>query len=212
MDRSRITTRTWRGIAGVSLALLLWGGGAPHDSVPSACSPQASSAPSAQKPPPPPSAEVQRPQEKREPEAVSRDPLTDPEKELLDRAAIEYRKAEHRRAVEASEQLLKRARELSEHWEKHRRSRRSEELLQEIERLARRIRAISGAGDLEPREPLPEDPARALWRLRESAAALHEAVKALTAYVVSVEVMERADEIVRLARYLRQHARADRGT
>ncbi len=211
MDRSRVATRAWRGIAGVSLTLLLWGGSAPYDPVPSACPSQASSAPSAQKPPSP-SAEAPRPQERREPESASRDPLTDPEKELLDRAAIEYRKAEHRRAVEASEQLLKRARELSEQWEGHRRSRRLEELLQEIERFARRIRTLSGAGDLELREPLPEDPARALSRLRESAERLHDAVKALTAYVISVEVMERADEIVRLARYLRQHARTDRGT
>lgn len=196
----------------MSLALLLWGGGASHDRVSFARSLQAASAPSAQKPPPPSNVEGQRPQEKREPESAARDPLTDPEKELRDRAAIEYRKAEHRRAVEASEQLLKRARELSEQWGRHRHSRRSEELLQEIERFARRIRSISGAGDLELREPLPEDPARALARLCESAAALHDAVKALTAYVISVEVMERADEIVRLARYLRQHARTDRGT
>ena len=207
MDRSKIATRVWQSIAGASLILLLWGGStSPIGGVTSASFPQ--------KPQTPPPSETQRPPEKKEKESepTSRDPLTDPERELLDRAAIEYRKAEYRRAVEASEQLLTRARELSEHWERRHRSRRSEELLQEIERFARRIRALSGAGDLERREPLPEDPARALWRLRESAAVLHEAVKALTAYVVSVEVMERADEIVRLARYLRQHARADRGT
>jgi len=172
----------------------------------------APSPPSPQKPPASPEAGAERPQEKKESERPSRDPLTDPEKELLDRAAIEYRKAEHRRAVQAAEQLLTRARELSEQWGKHRRSRRAEELLQEIERLARRIRSISGAGDLEPREPLPEDPARALARLRESAERLHAAVTALTAYVISIEVMERADEIVQLARFLRRHARADHGT
>ncbi|MCS6816725.1 MAG: hypothetical protein N0A16_02210 [Blastocatellia bacterium] len=209
-------TRVWYGIVGVSLVLSLPRGSAlwieARDHAPRGHSSQASSTPSSQKPPTPSSAEAQRSQEKREPESASRDPLTDPEQELLDRAAIEHRKAEHRRAVEASEQLLKRARELSEQWEKRHHSRRSEELLQEIERFARRIRSISGAGDLSPREPLPEDPARALARLRESAERLHDAVKALTAYVISVEVMERADEIVRLARYLRQHARTDRGT
>ncbi len=167
-------------------------------------------APSPQKPPAPAETGSARDREKQE--SSARDPLTDPERELLDRAAIEYRKAEHRRAVEASEQILARARELSQQWERHRRSRRSEELLREIERFARRVRSISGAGDLEAREPLPEDPMQALARLRESAERLHKALKALTAYVVSIEVMERSDEIIRLARYLRERARADQGT
>jgi len=169
-------------------------------------------APSPQKPPAPAETGSARDREKKEQESSPRDPLTDPERELLDRAAIEYRKAEHRRAVEASEQILARARELSQQWERHRRSRRSEELLREIERFARRVRSISGAGDLEAREPLPEDPMQALARLRESAERLHKALKALTAYVVSIEVMERSDEIIRLARYLRERARAEQGT
>lgn len=169
-------------------------------------------APSPQKPPAPAETGSARDREKKEQESSARDPLTDPERELLDRAAIEYRKAEHRRAVEASEQILARARELSQQWERHPRSRRSEELLREIERFARRVRSISGAGDLEAREPLPEDPMQALARLRESAERLHKALKALTAYVVSIEVMERSDEIIRLARYLRERARADQGT
>lgn len=171
---------------------------------------QASSSPSPQKPPAPTETGSARDREKQE--SSARDPLTDPERELLDRAAIEYRKAEHRRAVEASEQILARARELSQQWEKHPRSRRLEELLREIERFARRVRSISGAGDLEAREPLPEDPRQALARLRESAERLHETLKTLTAYVVSIEVMERSDEIIRLARYLRERARADQGT
>lgn len=145
-------------------------------------------------------------------EPAPRAPLTDLEKELLDRAAIEYRKAEYRRALEASAHILKRAQELNEQWGKHRHSRRSEELLQEIERFARRVRSISGAGDLEAREPVPEDPAQALARLRELAERLHALLKTLTAYVVSVEVIERSDEIVRLARYLREYVRNGRRT
>ncbi len=167
---------------------------------------------SAQKPPTPSESGAERSREKREPEPAPRDPLTDPEKELLDRAAIEYRKAEYRRALEASAHILKRAQELSEQWGKHRHSRRAEELLQEIERFARRVRSLSGAGDLEAREPMPEDPARALARLCESAERLHALLKTLTAYVVSIEVIERSDEIARLARYLREHVRNGRRT
>ncbi len=173
---------------------------------------QAPSPPSSQKPSAPTETGPARDREKKASDSSARDPLTDPERELLDRAAIEYRKAEHRRALEASEQILARARELSQQWGKHRRSRRSEELLREIERFARRVRSISGASDLEAREPLPEDPMQALARLRESAERLHKTLKALTAYVISIEVMERSDEIIRLARYLRERARADHGT
>jgi hypothetical protein len=206
--KARTPDQGWEGVTIVLLALLLFGADAPR-AAGRLYAPQASSA---QKPPLPPESKSERSQEEKEPKSASRDPLADPEKELLDRAAIEYRKAEHRRALEASAQILKRVQELDEQWGRRQQLRRSEELLQEIERFARRVRSISGASDLEAREPVPDDPARALARLRESAERLHALLKTLTAYVISVEVMERSDEIVRLARYLRERMRSDRGT
>lgn len=131
---------------------------------------------------------------------------------MLDRAAIEMRQSDFRRAVTASEQILKQVSQLQEKMASGRSRRQSEDLLTEIEKLAKRIKSLSGAGSLEQEERLPESPQQALEQLKVSAEALHQAMKKLNAYAISVEVIIRSDQIIRLSRALRQMIRGESGS
>lgn len=163
------------------------------------------------KPPPKPTESSPPQTEKKENKESLRDPTVDPEKEMLDRAAIELRETEFRRAVTASEQILKQVGQLQEKFASGRSLHQSENVLAEIEKLAKRIKSISGAGSLEEEESPPDNPQQAIEQLRTSAEALHRAIKKLTAYAISVEVITRSDQILRLCRVLRQMIRAGSG-
>lgn len=165
------------------------------------------------KPPPKPTESSAPPTEKpKETRESPRDPTVDPEKEMLDRAVIEMRQSDFRRAVTASEQILKQVSQLQEKMASGRSGRQTENLLTEIEKLARRIKSLSGAGSLDLDEPLPDSPRQALEQLKASAEALHQAMKKLNAYAISVEVMTRSDHIIRLSRALRQMIRGESGS
>lgn len=165
------------------------------------------------KPPPKPTeSSPPQPEKQRETRESARDPTVDPEKEMLDRAAIEMRQSDFRRAVTASEQILKQVSQLQEKMASGRSRRQSEDLLTEIEKLAKRIKSLSGAGSLEQEERLPESPQQALEQLKVSAEALHQAMKKLNAYAISVEVIIRSDQIIRLSRALRQMIRGESGS
>lgn len=151
-------------------------------------------------------------EKQKETKQSARDPTVDPEKEMLDRAAIEMRQSDFRRAFTASEQILKHVSQLQEKMVSERSWRQSENLLTEIEKLAKRIKSLSGAGSLDRDEPLPDSPRQALEELKVSAEALHQAMKKLNAYAISVEVMTRSDQIIRLSRALRQMIRGESGS
>jgi len=150
------------------------------------------------------SKEKEKNKEKEKKEAEARDPTIDPEAEMLDRAAIELRKNEHRRAVDASEEILKRARQLKETLSSGHLPKNSDGILEAIEKLAKRIMSISGAGSTEEKEPLPDNLNEAVQKLSTRAELLNEVMKKLTPYAISLEAINDSDAIIRLSRHIRQ--------
>ncbi len=162
--------------------------------------------------PPPKPAEPPSESGKKERITSERDPTADPEREMMARAAIALRESEFRRAVTASEQILKHARTLQEKAASGRPLGSSENLLAEIEKLAKRIKSVSGAASLDDDEPLPESPPQVIEELQRAAEALHQGMKKLNAYAISVDVITRAETILRLCRALRQMIRSESGS
>lgn len=156
-------------------------------------------------PPPPP--ENKKEKEKEEKESEDRDLNVDPAQEMMARAAIELRKREHQQAVDASEQILKRASQLEEGLASGRLPKNSNGLLNEIEKSAKRIRSVAGVGSPETTESLPEVLTEAVEQLKETAERLNQEMKKLSAYAVSVTVMNDSERILQLSRLIRQKLR-----
>lgn len=132
------------------------------------------------------------------------------EHEMIGRANIAFRDAEHKRMVKAAEDILHWSEQLATAKPEGPRLGRSETvgLLQEIEKSARRIVSISGAETTADRlENPPVSWAEGLKQLEATASRLVEGVKKTRRQVVSIPVIADSDALISLSRLLREWAR-----
>lgn len=166
-----------------------------------------------QQPSPPP----QQPPAKQEPDKPPK-PKPDEEKsswprdpdsiadEMLTRAEINNRESERQKAVTASKDIVKLAQQLKDNLAGGTRFDMTAKL-EDIEKLAKRIRSFSGGSETaDGLEDPPTDMAAGLDFIIDLGEQLHQELEKRHRNVISVHSIDKADTIIRLARYLRQQA------
>lgn len=138
-----------------------------------------------------------------------RNPLGSPEDEM--RARMEIKIAEKERA-----ENLERAREAAQLGSEIRQAFTTNKVLsspeikklERMEKLARRIRSRSGGDDDdEPLKKVPTALEAAIERLAETSEALRKGVEKTPRQVISASVIEQANELLEIIRFVRDNAR-----
>lgn len=133
------------------------------------------------------------------------------EAEMIERANLSNRDEEQKRVVKAAEDIHRWSQELSAtKQEKPGRPRDdARQLLNDMEKAARRIRSIYGTGAMiEQLDDPPESWAEGVKEIESTAAQLLDDVKKTRRQVISVPVIANADKIALLSRWLRETSRA----
>ncbi|RMG47675.1 MAG: hypothetical protein D6723_15910 [Acidobacteria bacterium] len=130
------------------------------------------------------------------------------EAEMRYRAAVEVRKSEHKRAVEAAEEILALAEKLKRLSMRSKRAP-ADRILQKIQKLARRIRSFGGGGKTSSGAPPPALTFRAgADKIAELAGALKRDLEGLDYRVISLSVINGANAIISLSEALRERLRS----
>ncbi len=131
--------------------------------------------------------------------------LSSPQQEIFARAAIEREKAAHAENLERARQTAQLSQSLRDYFADHLRlSADEEKKLERIEKLARRIRSNAGGTNADGiLENPPGDMKTSLKRLAEISDELRRIIEKTPRQVVSAAVIDRANEILDLIRYLR---------
>ncbi len=131
--------------------------------------------------------------------------LGSPEEELRSRAAIKHAEESHRENLERAGENARLGSELHLAFERHQTLGRDElKKLERMEKLARKIRGqIGGSDDDQVIEDPPRELTAAVSRLAETSEDLQKCVLKTSRHVVSTSIIERANEVIELIRYIR---------
>lgn len=130
------------------------------------------------------------------------------EAEMRYRAAVEFRKSEHKRAVAAAEEILSLAEKLKRLSKRSKRAP-ADRILQKIQKLARRIRSFGGGGKVPPGVHLSAPTFRAgADKIAELAETLKRDLEGLDYRVISLSVIDGANAIISLSEVLRERLRS----
>jgi hypothetical protein len=124
--------------------------------------------------------------------------------DTLKRMQIKREENEHKKILEKGEQIKLDAETLAKEAGAERLPREGEKKLRVIEKAARQIRSeFGGAGDDKPLDPLPANLDVALKRLGDASERLNKHLSKTSRRVISVSVVEVANEITQLVKVLR---------
>ncbi len=125
-------------------------------------------------------------------------------RDTLKRMQIKREEGEHKKILEKGAQLKVDADTLTKEAVNGRLSRAGEKKLREIEKAARQIRSeFGGSGDDTPLDPPPNSLENALERLSDVSDRLNKNLSKTSRRVISVTVVEDANEIAQLIKVLR---------
>ena len=128
--------------------------------------------------------------------------------DTLKRMQIKREEDEHKKILEKGEQIKLDAEALAKEAGAGRLSREDEKKLREIEKAARQIRSeFGGAGDDNPLDPRPATLDDALKQLADASERLNKHLSKTSRRVISVSVVEVANEITQLVKVLRGYLR-----
>jgi len=128
--------------------------------------------------------------------------------DTLKRMQIKREEDEHKKILEKGEQIKLDAETLAKEAGAGRLSREDEKKLREIEKAARQIRSeFGGAGDDNPLDPKPATLDDALKQLGDASERLNKHLSKTSRRVISVSVVEVANEITQLVKVLRGYLR-----
>jgi hypothetical protein len=124
--------------------------------------------------------------------------------DTLKRMQIKREEDEHKKILEKGAQLERDAESLTKEAVNGHLPREGEKKLREIEKAARKIRSeFGGGGDDTPLDPLPASLDEALKRLDDASERLNKHLSKTSRRVISVSVVEVANEVTQLVKILR---------
>lgn len=125
-------------------------------------------------------------------------------RDTLKRMQIKREEDEHRKLLDKGAQIRLNAEDLTREAANNRLPRVAEKKLREIEKAARQIRSdFGGGGDDSPLDPMPESLDEALKHLNDAGERLNKHLSKTSRRVISVTVVEVANEITQLVKVLR---------
>ena len=141
--------------------------------------------------------------------APLRNPLGSPEDEMRARMEIKIAEKERTENLERAREAAQLGSEIRQSFVANKVLGSSEiKKLERLEKLARRIRSRSGGDDDdEPLQKVPTELETAIDRLAEMSEALRKGVEKTPRQVVSASVIERANELLEIIRFVRDNAR-----
>ncbi len=126
----------------------------------------------------------------------------------LKRMQIKREEEEHKKILERGAQIERDAESLAKEAVDGHLPRLGEKKLREIEKAARRIRSEFGGGDDDaPLDPAPANLGEALKRLDDASQRLNKELGKTSRRVISVSVIEAANEVTQLVKILRGYLR-----
>ena len=137
--------------------------------------------------------------------SAEHDDSTPQRREMLRELEIKREEHEHQESLGRAQESARLGQELRAHYEHAQTFGAAEwKKLNRVEKLARQVRSDSGgADDKSDLADPPRDMGAAIKRLAEAAAQLCKKVEQTPRQVVSAAVIERANEVIEVARYLR---------
>lgn len=135
--------------------------------------------------------------------------LGSPEEELRSRAAIKHAEESHQESLERADETARLGSQLFLAFEHHQTLGREElKKLERMEKLVRKIRGqIGGSDDAQVLEDPPRELTAAFSRLAETSEDLQKCVVKTSRHVVSTSIIERANKVIELIRYIRSFKR-----
>src|SRR5215470_8855146 len=128
--------------------------------------------------------------------------------DTLKRMQIKREENEHKKILEKGEQIKLDAESLAKDAGAGRLSREDDKKLREIEKAARQIRSdFGGAGEDNPLDPAPTTLDEAIKQLGDASERLNKHLSKTSRRVISVSVVEVANEITQLVKLLRGYSR-----
>ena len=134
-----------------------------------------------------------------------------PEAEMLARQDLKAAEKDHKENLERAREAAQLSTELLNAYQHQKAfSRVDEKKLERLEKLARKIRSEAGGSDGEATlENVPNQMEPALTRLIEVTDKMRKVVEKTPRQVVSASVIERANELLEIIRYIRSFTRSD---
>lgn len=132
-------------------------------------------------------------------------PMGSPEQEMLARQSIKAAEKDFRENLERAREAAQLGAELRDAFEKNKAMGRVEtRKLERLEKITRKIRSEAGGsdGDITLENP-PSQIEPALSRLAEASEKLRQGVEKTSRHVISASVIEEANEVLELLRYIR---------
>jgi hypothetical protein len=135
--------------------------------------------------------------------------LGTPEEEMRARNEIKIAEKERQENLERAREAAQLGTEILKGFSKNRALDPTDmKKLERLEKLARRIRSrAGGSDDDEPLDNVPTELARALTRLADTSEALYKGVEKTPRHVISTTVIERANELLEIIRFIRSNMR-----
>lgn len=143
--------------------------------------------------------------EQRSPGSESKTMIGEPEQEMLARRDIRAAEKDHEENLERAREAAQLSTELRDYYDHNKTFGRTElKKLERLEKLARKIRSEAGGsdGDVTLDDP-PSQIEPALTRLAEISDKMRKGVESTPRQVVSASVIERANELLEIIRYIR---------
>ncbi len=141
--------------------------------------------------------------------SAEHDDSTPQRREMLRELEIKREEKDHQESLGRAQESARLGQEMREHYERAQTFGASEwKKLSRLEKLARQVRSDSGGAD--DKSGLADPPrgmGAAIKRLAEAAAQLCKKVEQTPRQVVSAAVIERANEVIEVARYLRSFSK-----
>lgn len=133
-----------------------------------------------------------------------------PEAEMLARAELKAAEKDYKENLERAREVVQLSEEIRDAYQHHKALGRTEEKkLERLEKLTRKIRSEAGGSDGETAlEGVPVQLEPALTRLTEISDKMRKGVENTPRQVVSAAVIERANELLEIIRYVRNFARS----
>lgn len=129
-------------------------------------------------------------------------------RDTLKRMQIKREEDEHKKLLDKGAQIKLNAEDLTKEAANNRLPRAAEKKLREIEKAARQIRSdFGGGGDDSPLDPEPDNLDDALTHLNDASERLNKHLSKTSRRVISVTVVEVANEITKLIKVLRGYLR-----
>jgi hypothetical protein len=129
-------------------------------------------------------------------------------RDTLKRMQIKREEDEHKKLLDKGAQIKLNAEDLTKEAANNRLPRATEKKLREIEKAARQIRSdFGGGGDDSPLDPMPNTLDDALKHMNDASERLNKHLSKTSRRVISVTVVEVANEITQLVKVLRGYLR-----